>query len=144
MPRNIDEELVQGALGIYEKMREHFDLNNYDRLVKELFKRIKRTPLEKMIDFEDLDYTLYDLVTTLELHPLNLHLREISVDEFVKQFRLRLLTAKVFDYYIPVYLLYELPKDLSIGFSTVVVFQDLPETIRKYYIKAWEQNFEKN
>ncbi len=144
MPRNIDEEFIQGALGIYEKMREHFDLDNYNRLVKALFEKINRTPLEKRINFDDLNYALYDLVTTLDLHPIKLRIREISEDEFVSQLKSRLLKTKVFEYYIPVYFLYELPKDLSIGFSTVVSFQDLPENVQKYYLKAWEQNFEKN
>lgn len=144
MPRNIDEEFIQGALLIYEKMREHFDIDNYNRLVKALFEKINRTPLEKMINFDDLNYALYDLVTTLDLHPINLRLREISEDEFVTQLKSRLLTTKVFEYYIPVYFLYELPKDMSIGFSTVVSFQDLPENVQKYYLKEWEQNFEKN
>jgi hypothetical protein len=150
MHRHIDEEIIKGTLEIYEAMKENFDCLKFDKLVEELFKKIRNTPLDKMINFEDFSYTLNELIVKVDFqhpvreHPVVIKLRNITAYEIVKQLKERLLTPKAFDYYVPVYLLYELPKGMSVGYSEIVEFQDLPDNVKDYYDRLWELNYQKN
>jgi hypothetical protein len=131
-----EEELVKGALEIFHKMKEHFDNKEFNRQVIELFKSVEKTPLQKMIAFSDMNDVLRHMPIWVD-KPL----KEINDAEFIGQFRSRILSTKTYDFYVPIYCLYGFPKDVKLGFSTVIDFQDLPPEVSSDFIMLWEHRF---
>jgi hypothetical protein len=130
------EDLIEGALQIFHSMKEKFDSKKFNLQVNDLFKTIDKTPLKDLITFWDLQDTIYNMSAWVS-KPL----KEIVDEEFKKEFMSRLLSTKTFDFYVPIYCLYNFPKGMKLGVSTVLEFQDLPTEVKRHFIIYWKHRF---
>ena len=137
MPSVKEEDLVKKALEIFHKVKEGVESEEFSRQVCELFKVVENTPLKKLITLEDLRWALRD---DMFFH-FDRTIRTTSDEDFIARFKYTILTSKTYDFYIPIYCLYEFPKNIKLGFSTVVDFRDLPIDIQDYFTTYWGHRF---
>lgn len=71
-------------------------------------------------------------------------MKDITDKELIKYVKSKLLTTKTFDFYYPIYKLYDFPKDIALGHSTILHFEDLPKGVQDYFIQEWKHHFEIN
>jgi hypothetical protein len=136
MPKKTEEKLIEGALRIFHSMKERYGSKKFSNQVNMLFKTVEKTPFKELFSLWDLRDTLFHMATWV-----NKPLKEINDEEFIEEFRSRILSTRTFDFYVPIYCLYDFPKNMKLGASTVIDFQDLPTAVQDYFNMYWEHRF---
>ena len=137
MPPMLEEEFKAKALDVFHKVQQGIDTNELYQQLRQLLKIIEKTPLHKLIAFDDLKWAIKD---DLFFH-WNTTIRNVSDDQFIERFKFTILTTKTYDFYIPIYCLYDFPKGMTLANATVIDFQDLPKEIQDYFISKWQHRF---
>jgi hypothetical protein len=153
MTKSRETTLIEGALRIYDEMKVNSAPVLIDPKIHELADNYEKLPLTRLHTFWDLKDVIYSIAFGRRNMPhrqfINLYNRSneeelkryfklLNDEEFVKEFRYRFLYEKTFDYYLPIYDLYGLPKNTNLGYSETLDFRDLPATVRSNFLKEWK------
>jgi len=133
----VEEEFRARALDVFHKVQQGIDPNEFHQQVRQLLRIVEKTPLHELITFDDLkwairDDTFFHWSTTI---------RNVSNDKFIERFKFTILTTKTYDFYVPIYCLYDFPKNMALANAIVIHFQDLPKEIQDYFISKWQYRF---
>jgi 6-pyruvoyl-tetrahydropterin synthase len=133
----VEEEFRAKALDVFHKVQQDIDPNEFNQQVRQLLKIIEKTPLHKLITFDDLKWAIKD---DMFFH-WSTTIRNVSDDKFIERFKFTILTTKTYDFYVPIYCLYDFPKNMALANTIVIDFQDLPKEIQDYFISKWQHRF---
>jgi hypothetical protein len=117
-------------------MKKCYNSKKFSQQVNELFKTLEKTAFKDLITLRDLHDALFHMTAWV-----NKPLKEIGDEEFLEAFKSRILSTKTFDFYVPIYYLYDFPKNMKLGGSMILDFQDLPTDVQSYFIMRWEHGF---
>jgi len=133
----VEEEFKARALDVFHKVQQGIDPNEFNQQVKQLLKIIEKNPLHKLIALDDLKWAIKDDM----FFRWSTTIRNVSDDQFLERFRFTILTAKTYDFYVPIYCLYDFPKNMALANATVMAFQDLPKELQDYFTSKWRHRF---
>ncbi len=135
-----DEEIVNKALDIFHHVQQDISVEDFYRMTKELFKTIEGTKLYNLITLEDLRWSIKE---DMAFH-WSTTIRNVNDETFLERFKFTALTTKNYDFYIPIYCLYDFPNNMPLATATVVDFKNLPQEVQEYYITHWQFGFKIN
>jgi hypothetical protein len=72
---------------------------------------------------------------------LDKNLEDITDEDFVQYLKSDVLVSKKYMFYFPLYNLSKFPNKLKIGFSTVILFEDIPKKVQDSFIEAWKHEY---
>jgi len=72
---------------------------------------------------------------------LNKSLKEISDEEYTKYIKSTILSTDSYHFYYPIYGLYNFPKKIKLGYSTIITFDDLNMQVQEDFIFTWKHHF---
>ena len=137
MRPEIEKELIKKALDIFHGVQKDIEPNDFNQQVKQLYEFIEKRKLHELITIEDLKWAIKDDM----FFRWDTTIYTVSDDRFVERFKSTMLTTKTYDFYVPIYCLYEFPKNMKLANSIVMDFQDLPNVIQDYFILKWQHRF---
>lgn len=139
MPLKIEEQFVEASLKLlHDWQKAPYEKSLYlNKRIGQLFKIIEKSDsLRTNISLEDLRHTIRWVAQYL-----NKWLQSISDDEFIKYLKSTILATKTYHFYYPIYNLYNFPKKMKLGYSTILTFDDLPERVQQDFIVEWKHHF---
>jgi hypothetical protein len=132
-----EEEFIKKALDIFHQVQQGIDPNEFNQQTKQLFETIKEKPLHKLISLNDLQWAIKDDT----FFRWDIALKDVTNERFTERFKHTILTTKTYEFYIPIYCLYDFPKNLLLGSLKVIDFRDIPEKIQEFYVERWKFRF---
>jgi hypothetical protein len=132
-----EESFLKEALDIFHKVQQDIEGNEFYKQTKKLYNSIECLPVHRLFSLEDLRWAIKDDMA----FRWSTAIRNVSDETFTERLKFTILTTKSYDFYIPIYCLYDFPSGMPLANSTVMTFQDLPTKIQDYFISKWQFRF---
>jgi hypothetical protein len=135
----VKEEFIKIALQYLHEWKKDptYKLFNSHKRFIEMFRIIEKSePLRQNIALNDIEDKLGMVCTYLDKN-----LEDITDEDFVQYLKSDVLVSKKYMFYFPLYNLSKFPNKLKIGFSTVILFEDIPKKVQDSFIKAWKHEY---
>lgn len=137
MPTFKEAEFIQKALSIFHNVQQGMNPNEFNQEIKQLYEITEETPMHNLITIDDLRWAIKD---DMFFH-WSTTIRNVSDERFIERFKFTILTTKNYDFYIPIYCLYDFPKKMGLANAKVIAFQDLPKIVQDYFLSKWQFRF---
>jgi hypothetical protein len=137
MPTFNEDEFIQKALIIFHNVQQGINPNEFGQQIKQLYEITEKTPMHNLIAIDDLRWAIKNAV----FFHWSTTIRNGSDERFIERFKFTILTTKTYDFYVPIYCLYDFPKGMALANATVIDFQDLPKIVQDYFISKWQHRF---
>jgi hypothetical protein len=135
----VKEEFIKIALQYLHEWKKDptYKLFNPHKRFIEMFRIIEKSePLRQNIALNDIEDKLGMVCTYLDKN-----LEDITDEDFVQYLKSDVLVSKKYMFYFPLYNLSKFPNKLKIGFSTVILFEDIPKKVQDSFIEAWKHEY---
>jgi len=142
MAPQIEEQLQRAAIDFLHDWKKDPKQRTlkWNERIYELFKIIQKSDsLRNRISLQDIGETIGWVCTYL-----NKILEHISDEEFTEYLKSTILATKTYHFYYPIYNVYRFPKNMKLGHSIVLTFEDLPKEVQQDFILTWKHHFTVN
>jgi hypothetical protein len=139
MPNLTKDEFLKMALDIFHDYQQNTSgsANKFCEQTKELYSKIECLPDRTLFSLEDLRWAIRNDPAFC----WSIAYRDVNDQTFLERFKFTILTTKNYDFYIPIYCLYDFPSGMILANSTVKTFEDLPTRIQDFFVRKWQFRF---